>query len=102
MPRADPDQVFSPFFGHGASQNWGGVTDKALSDTVEAARLATDRTERKALYAKVQQMLLDGNYYAWLFFRETPHVVRNELKGLRIDAGGAWLLGGAWLTPRAS
>jgi len=102
VPRADPDQVFSPFFGHGASQNWGGVSDKALSDTVEAARLATDRTERKALYAKAQQMLLDGSYYAWLFFRETPHVVRTELKGLRIDAGGAWLLGGAWLTPRAS
>ncbi|UFN48368.1 ABC transporter substrate-binding protein [Roseomonas sp. OT10] len=100
VPRADPDQVFSPFFGRDASQNWSGINDPEVFDAVDAARRATDRAERKRLYAKAQQLLLDRDYYAWLFFREARHVVRRELQNLEIDSGGAWLLGTAWLQPK--
>lgn len=97
VPRADPDQVFGPFFGRDAAQNWSGIKDEEVFAAVDAARRATALPERKALYAKLQQLLLDRDYYAWLFFREARHVVRAELRNLEIDAGGAWLLGSAWL-----
>ena len=102
VPRADPDQVFGPFFGRSASQNWSNIKDPAVFDAVDAARRATNRDERRALYGKAQQLLLDNDYYAWLFFREARHVVRAELQNLEIDSGGAWLLGSAWLRPRAA
>ena len=102
VPRADPDQVFGPFFGRSASQNWSNIKDPAVFDAVDAARRATDRNERRALYGKTQQLLLDKDYYAWLFFREARHVVRAELQNLEIDSGGAWLLGSAWLRSRAA
>lgn len=97
VPRADPDQVFGPFFGRDAAQNWSGINDPEVFNAVDAARRATAQPERKALYARAQQLLLDRDYYSWLFFREARHVVRAELKNLEIDAGGAWLLGTAWL-----
>lgn len=99
VPRADPDQVFGPFFGRAASQNWSNINDPEVFDAVDAARSATGQAERKQLYAKAQQLLLDRDYYSWLFFREARHVVRAELRNLEIDAGGAWLLGTAWLQP---
>lgn len=102
VPRADPDQVFGPFFGRDAAQNWSDIKDPAVFDAVDAARRTTDRAERKVLYAKTQQLLLDQDYYAWLFFREARHVVRAELKNLEIDSGGAWLLATAWLQPKAA
>ena len=102
VPRADPDQVFGPFFGRDAAQNWSDMKDTAVFDAVDAARRATDLAVRKAAYAKTQQLLLDQDYYAWLFFREARHVVRAELKNLEIDSGGAWLLATAWLAPKAA
>ncbi len=102
VPRADPDQVFGPFFGRDAAQNWSDLKDPAVFDAVDAARRATDLGVRKAAYAKAQQLILDQDAYAWLFFREARHVVRAELKNLEIDSGGAWLLATAWLAPKAA
>jgi len=97
VPRADPDHVFGLFFGRDAAQNWSVITDEALFRVVDEARRSIDPAERKKYYTEAQQILLDNTYYAFLFFREARHVARKEVKSLTIDAGGAWLLGYAWL-----
>lgn len=97
IPRADPDQIFGPFFGRDAAQNWSVVKDEKLFETVEAARRSVDKEERKKLYAAAQERLLEQAYYAFLFFREQRQVARAELKNLQFDVGGAWLLAETWL-----
>jgi peptide/nickel transport system substrate-binding protein len=97
VPRPDPDQTFGPFFGRNAAFNWSAVQDEALFDAVARAARATEQKDRRAAYVEAQKILLEKAYYAFLFFREAPHVHRAEVQNLRFDIGGAWLLSQAWL-----
>lgn len=97
VPRPDPDQTFGPFFGRNAAFNWSAIRDEAVFDAVSEAARATDQEQRRTAYLKAQQLLLDKSYYAFLFFREAPHVYRAEVQNLRFDIGGAWILSEAWL-----
>lgn len=97
VPRADPDQVFGPFFGRTAAQNWSGISDEEVFKLVDQGREETEQAKRKAIYKQLQTALNTNNYYSWLFFREARHVARKELQNIVLDSGGAWQLAEAWL-----
>ena len=98
VPRADPDHVFGPFFGAKAAQNWSGFKNDAIFDAVDLARRESDRTRRKSLYAHAQRLLLEEDYYGFLFFRDTRLVANRKVQNLKLDIGGAWLLADVWLS----
>jgi peptide/nickel transport system substrate-binding protein len=97
VPRADPDQVFGPFFGRAASQNWSGIKDEEVFGLVDKGREETDQAKRKALYKQLQTALNKNSYYSWLFFREARHVARKDLQNIVLDSGGAWQLAESWI-----
>ncbi len=97
VPRADPDHVFGPFFGPHASQNWAGFKNEEIFSAVDLARRETDRAKRKVLYSRAQRLLLENDYYAFLFFRETKLVANRRVQNLKLDIGGAWQLADVWL-----
>ena len=98
VPRADPDHVFGPFFGAQASQNWAGFKNSAIFDAVDLARRESNQAKRKALYSQAQRLLLEQDYYAFLFFRDTRIAANRRVKNLKLDIGGAWLLADTWLS----
>lgn len=98
VPRADPDHVFGPFFGAQASQNWAGFKNEEIFSAVDLARRETDRAKRRVLYSRAQRLLLENDYYAFLFFRDTKLVASKRVQNLKLDIGGAWLLADVWLT----
>jgi peptide/nickel transport system substrate-binding protein len=97
VPRADPDHVFGPFFGAKAAQNWAGFKNEGIFDAVDLARREVDRAKRKVLYSRAQRLLLEEDYYAFLFFRDTRLVANRRVQNLKLDIGGAWLLADVWL-----
>lgn len=97
VPRADPDHVFGPFFGANAAQNWAGIKNEEIFSAVDLARRETDRAKRKVLYSRAQRLLLENDYYAFLFFRQTKLVASRRVQNLKLDIGGAWLLADVWL-----
>lgn len=98
VPRADPDHVFGPFFGANAAQNWAGFKNEEIFSAVDLARRETDRAKRKVLYTRAQRLLLENDYYGFLFFRGTKLVASKRVQNLKLDIGGAWLLADVWLT----
>jgi len=98
VPRADPDQVFGPFFGAEAAQNWTGFKNAAIFDAVELARRETDRAKRKSLYSHIQRLLIEEHYNAFLFFRESRLVANRRVQNLKLEIGGVWMLADVWLS----
>lgn len=98
VPRADPDHMYGLTYSrNSSSQNFAKITDEEMFAAVDAGRTSVDRDERRKQYLRVQQIVHDNAYYAFLFFREVRHVARKELRNLTVDVGGAWDLGAVWL-----
>ena len=80
-----------------AAQNWAGIKNEEIFSAVDLARRETDRAKRKVLYSRAQRLLLENDYYAFLFFRQTKLVASRRVQNLKLDIGGAWLLADVWL-----
>lgn len=91
-------QVFGPFFGRAAAQNWSGIKDEEVFRLVDQGREETEQAKRKAIDKELQTALNRNDYYPWLFFREARHVAHKELQNIVLDSGGAWPLAEAWIT----
>ncbi len=74
VPYPDPDTVFNINFGSAdAPSNWSGIDDPEIFELVAKARHEFDKDKRYDLYTKIQQLVLDRAYYAFLFLR--PHAI---------------------------
>ncbi len=96
IPRGDPDQTFSPFFGRDSAQRTG-AGDEKLFDLVDKGRVTTDQDARRQVYVDAQKRLLDTALYAWIFMRESKHVRSAKLEGMEISPIKTWYLEKAWL-----
>lgn len=73
----DPDRQLSTYYQAGGigSSN----ADQALSDTITAARQATDPDEREGLYNEAVQAAYDQAYFVWLVNNQDIYGLSNRL-----------------------
>ncbi|CAK7261761.1 MULTISPECIES: ABC transporter substrate-binding protein [unclassified Shinella] len=98
IPFVDPDQVVNSVLGRGAL-NWANIDNEDLKQlSIEAAQ-AVDRAERKAIYNKIQTILIDQACYSFLMMRSVNYISNPKLYGITFEPNGLWLLSGAYLAP---
>ncbi|MDQ7910094.1 ABC transporter substrate-binding protein [Phytohabitans sp. ZYX-F-186] len=98
VPRLDPSLAFNGSFLAESAQNWAGVNDPDLFAAVGAANAGADPTERRADFARAQQILLEKAYYVFFYWNTDPAGASARLHGVTGDQSGAWNLTRAWLT----
>ena len=65
----------------GRGRNRGGFANAELDDVLERGRRTSDRTQRKALYGRAQQILAEELPYVPLWHEDNIAVVRRTLEG---------------------
>ena len=63
-----------------------GWKDQWVNDTAEQARMEPDPAKRIALYAKIQDYMMQNGPMAYIFQTVRPIAVRNEVKGFDMNA----------------
>ena len=96
-PRVDPDMSFSTYYSRNAGSNYAGIKDEKIFNDVAAARGTTNLEERKKLYSDIQRQLLDEYYQTFFFWRANKDVKRKNIKGVRRELSGNWLVDRAWI-----
>jgi peptide/nickel transport system substrate-binding protein len=86
--RPDPDGNIYVFARSGAPQNYSGYSDAQVDAWLEEARTKQDFDERKAIYGKVAEKLLNDNPFLYLLHRRwfVAHTAR--LEGLKLLPDG--------------
>jgi peptide/nickel transport system substrate-binding protein len=97
LQRQDVDTQYTLSYSRTASSNFGGVKDEELFSLCDQAHVDLDRPSRKALYARIQQLILDKYYLAYLFWNPTREVAARQLNGIRHDGTNIWLYDQMWL-----
>jgi len=97
VPRMDPHWTYGMHFGENAPQNWAGLTDPELWEYIKEASVNLDQEERKRLYSKAQQRLLDQAYYGFLFHFPVAEAINKRVHNLTRDTDGCWRLGEVWV-----
>ncbi|MEM1363343.1 MAG: ABC transporter substrate-binding protein [Pseudomonadota bacterium] len=98
VPRIDPSQIFTSLMGRNAGINFAAYSNDELFDLIDAAHTEVDRDERRDLYVRVQEHLLEEAVYGFLFLRPIRDVAAENLEALRREASGTWLLEEAYFT----
>jgi len=86
--RPDPDGNIYVFARSGAPQNYGGYADPQVDGWLDEARSTTDPAERKAIYGKVAEKLLNDRPYLYLLHRRWFVAHADRLEGLRLLPDG--------------
>jgi peptide/nickel transport system substrate-binding protein len=81
--RTDPDGNLYIFMKTGAPQNYGGYSNPEIDRLLDAARLTSDFTERKAIYEKAAEIILSEQPYLYLFHRRALIAHSNKVEGYR-------------------
>lgn len=88
-PRADIFLRFVRLMSDGPNPVlWGGIQDDELDAMIKAAVAETDEVERKALYVKAFQRVLDNNYFMVLGHAPNAIAMRESVKGY--EPGFTW------------
>jgi peptide/nickel transport system substrate-binding protein len=90
----DPDIFYylfhsSSFPPNGA--NRGQYRNPKLDELLALSRRTIDRTQRKALYSRIQKILAEDAVYTSLWYRDNLVVIRKEFQGFQIYAGGEYI-----------
>ena len=96
VPVGDPDQMFTTYFGDSAYHR-GGAGLPEMFKLVDAGRQATVQSERKKIYRKAQELLLEKALYGWLFYRPSAYVKLKSVQNLKVNPIGTWSLEDVWL-----
>ena len=99
LQRQDVDTQYTLSYSRTASSNFGGVKDEELFSLCDQAHVDLDRPSRKALYVRIQQLILDKYYLTYLLWNPTREVAARQLKGVRHDGTNIWLYDQMWLSP---
>ena len=94
----DPDvlrRIHSPAFRGATSVSK--VDDPELERLLEQAASSLDDEERKAIYARVQRLVLDRTYSIPIYVLEYSVVARESIEGIAIDRHGFPLFFDAWI-----
>jgi peptide/nickel transport system substrate-binding protein len=79
--RVDPDGNIYIYHHCGGPLNWGQYCDKDVDGWLEAARLTSNFDERKAIYAKMAEKVLDKGSIIYLFHRKWLIAHSTRLEG---------------------
>lgn len=78
--RVDPDELYDQFHTEGAVNNQN-YSSPALDELLVAGRASVDQAERKEIYARVQEMLIEDLPAFWAWYRPFVHVVDKDYAG---------------------
>ncbi len=96
--RADPDMTVSEILHSKGGFNAGNWKEPGLDEIIEQARASSDRAERKKLYVKTQEMMLDGvlNNIPLVFPQQLTGLTK-KVQGYEVYADGKMHLRSVWL-----
>lgn len=80
---ADPDTAFFRALHSTKGQNWNSWSVPELDALLEDGRRTMDQAKRKAIYDKVQVMILENVPHLWLFSADTIDFTQATVKGFR-------------------
>ncbi len=96
--RPDPDVSYRDFFGDKAARNYSGLDTKEFEPLVASARAESGIDQRRAIYSKVQQNVLDNYYLSPLFWLPVRDGASRRLQGLSRDVTmSTWFYEDLWL-----
>ncbi len=78
----DPDDHTFKIFTSEAGDNYTYYSNKAVDETLAAARKESDVDKRKALYADFQQELIDDPAYTFIAYVDANYVANDNIKGI--------------------
>ncbi len=81
--RTDPDGNVYIFMRSNAPQNYGGYSNPAVDKALDEARLKSDPKERKAVYEKAAEILLNEGPYLYLYHRKVLIAHSNKVEGFK-------------------
>jgi oligopeptide transport system substrate-binding protein len=98
----DPDNWLPELFGTGAGNNHTGYSNPAFDQLMEDAANALDNTQRLAIYAQAQAMVVDDAPILFMFYRERFVLVKPWVKGLLYtgmdgDVAGDMFISNVWI-----
>lgn len=96
-PRIDPHDSWARSFITEQGGNWSRHQNEALVDLIYEARDTVSREDRVALYRQVAEMALEESYILFLYSRRAFQGASQQVKGLELDNGGAWVMTRTWL-----
>lgn len=82
--RVDPDELYDQFHTNGAINNQN-YSNPALDELLDAGRASVDQAERKEIYARAQELLMEDLPAFWAWYRPYVHVVDGSF-------GGPWIV----------
>jgi peptide/nickel transport system substrate-binding protein len=80
---ADPDTAFFRALHSTKGQNWNSWSMPELDALLEEGRRTMDQKKRKAIYDRVQIMILENVPHLWLFSADTIDFTQASVKGFR-------------------
>lgn len=98
----DPDNWLPELFGTDAGNNHTNYSNPAFDQLMDQAAVTLDNTERLALYAQAQAMVVDDAPVLFMFYRERFVLVKPWVKGLLYtgmdgDVAGDMFFANVWL-----
>ena len=86
---ADPDLSIN-VFGTGENRNYGEYSNQEVDDLFERTRLAFDRDERAAMFAKIHELIYEDQPYTWLYYRNSFYAFNKRLRGYKFSPRGPY------------
>jgi len=98
LQRPDIHTQYAFSYSRAATTNYSGIKDEHLYGLVDQAAQELDRDKRKALYVKIQQVILDNYYQSFLFWNPRRDVAAKALNGIAFDATNIWMFDKLWFS----
>lgn len=96
----DPDEWFYNIFHSDGVWNQQGYTNERVDEWLEAARMETNRSRRKEIYADIQRLILEEAPVVLLYVNEQTSAFLRELRDFSAHpTGSTRSLREAWLVP---
>jgi peptide/nickel transport system substrate-binding protein len=91
LQRPDIHTQYAFSYSRVATTNYCGMKDEDIYNLVDQALGEFDQQKRKAIYVKIQQMILDNYYQTFLFWNPRADVASKKLNGIVFDATNIWM-----------
>lgn len=98
----DPDNWLPQLFGTGAGNNHTNYSSAEFDSLCDQAAIQLDNTQRLALYAQAQALVVDDAPVLFMFYRERFVLVKPNVKGLKYtgmdgDVAGDMFFANVWI-----
>jgi ABC-type transport system substrate-binding protein len=94
---ADPAQQYDNLFSKDSYYNTSGIELPGYRDLINASQAAEDRTERKAILAKLQRFVIENALVLTFLFQNNPVVSHPKVKDVIVDLSHRPRFHDAWL-----